>query len=206
MMHHNDPHHIMDLPSLETLQRSRLQSDSPLGIALSLLFESTPVLFAHLEPAISHQLTSIRLTSYTQLVDLCLHEIAEWDSTLVCQFIEGHPRIGEDRNLSKLSAKEQAAAATSPEVLARLVYLNECYECRYGLRYITFVNGRSRAAIAKEMEERLGLSEDCWTAPSEMIQVEARSEEWRAELARAVQDIGLIAKSRLGALEVNTGC
>ena len=42
-------------------------------------------------------------------------------------FVAGHPRIGEVHNLSRLSAGEQAAAATPPEVLARLAHLNACY-------------------------------------------------------------------------------
>ena len=74
--------------------------------------------------------------------------ISGWDDDLKTQFIAGHPRIGEVNGLSQLSAQEQAAKATPPEVLARLAHLNTCYENHYpGLIYITFVNGRSRAQI-----------------------------------------------------------
>ena len=129
-----------------------------------------------------------------------------WDLSAQSQFISGHPRIGENKNISKLSAKEQGSGVvpTSPEVLARLGHLNACYEIRYpGLRYITFVNGRTRLAIAQEMEDMLGiphsLSPDDPSLDSISF-VDTSSEEWKTELGRAVLDIGSIAKSRLGAL------
>ena len=71
--------------------------------------------------------------------------------------------------------------------------------------YITFVNGRSRAEIKDEMEEKLGLehSTDPDVPPVESIErVEVGGVEWKSELERAVGDVGRIAKSRLGALGV----
>jgi 2-oxo-4-hydroxy-4-carboxy--5-ureidoimidazoline (OHCU) decarboxylase len=103
--------------------------------------------------------------------------MASWDTSYQSEFIAGHPRIGESKNLSSLSAEEQGATApgvipTPPEVLACLSHLNTCYETKYtGLRYITFVNGRTRRAIAEEMEDVSRL-------------------EWQAELSRAIQAVG----------------
>jgi 2-oxo-4-hydroxy-4-carboxy--5-ureidoimidazoline (OHCU) decarboxylase len=58
-----------------------------------------------------------------------------WSTSEKAEFIHGHPRIGEQSNLSALSAAEQARSATSPEVLERLRVLNIEYERRYrGLR------------------------------------------------------------------------
>lgn len=58
-----------------------------------------------------------------------------WPTSEKASFIHGHPRIGEQSNLSALSAAEQARYATPPEVLERLRVLNIEYERRYaGLR------------------------------------------------------------------------
>ncbi|KAF7356880.1 hypothetical protein MVEN_01023800 [Mycena venus] len=117
----------------------------------------------------------------------------------------GRPKI-----LSALSTKEQGAmptvAPTPPEVLARLAHLNACYERRYsGLRYITFVNGRSRAAIALEMEDVLGLPHSLspdQPPVDEITPIEPGVDAWRSELDRAVADVGRIARSRLGSMKI----
>ena len=76
------------------------------------------------------------------------------------------------------------------------------YERRYpGLRYITFVNGRSRAEIKDEMEVMLGLAGD-GGEDGEVEHVEFGGPEWIKELDRAVVDVGKIAKSRLRALGI----
>jgi len=186
--------------------------ESPLEKALSILFEHSPVLVTTLEPQLANTLSKATpLSSYTELIDRALVVIASWDRPVQAQFILGHPRIGETKNLSSLSAKEQGAAKpgltpTLPEVLARLAHLNACYEAKYpGLRYITFVNGRARLAIAEELEDKLGFEHSFSPeAPlvSDIDAVEGSGEEWGAELQRAIRDIGLIAKSRLKTLGV----
>lgn len=121
-------------------------------------------------------------------------------------FVAGHPRIGQVANLSRLSAQEQAAKAAPPEILARLEQLNAFYEKKYpGLRYITFVNGRTRTEIKNEMETKLGIDgewgkEDPENAKEAIVLVKEGSEEWVKELKRALRDIELIAKSRLNVL------
>lgn len=191
------------LPKLTEIQQG---TSNALAVALEVLFEHSPVLTNTLEPQLSANLPV--LESYTHLIDSALSQIARWDPSLQSQFISGHPRIGENKNLSKLSAKEQGSGIVpaSPEVLARLAHLNACYEVRYpDLRYITFVNGRTRLAIAEEMEDVLGiphsLSPDVPLLDT-ISPVDISSEEWKRELDRAVLDIGRIAKSRLGALGV----
>ena len=197
------------IPPLAEIQQG---STNALAVALEILFEHSPVLINTLQPQLRDILTksSLPLESYTQLINYAIAQIMTWDLSAQSQFISGHPRIGENKNLSKLSAKEQQGSGvvipTSPEVLARLSHLNACYEIRYpGLRYITFVNGRTRLEIAEEMEDMLclphSLSPD--NPPFDTIYpVDIASEEWKRELDRAVRDIGLIAKSRLGALGV----
>ena len=180
----------------------------PLARTLAVLFEPSPTLFSHLAPQVAEALSSsnVSLSTYAGLVDLSLGAIATWDDDLKARFIAGHPRIGEVKNLSHLSAKEQAAVATPPEVLARLAHLNACYErCYPGLRYITFVNGRTRTAIMHEMEDVLGLPRSLNATEPQLdsvVEVKVGSPEWRGELERAVQDVGKIAKSRLSALGV----
>jgi len=201
-----------DLPTLEAIQRSPHSTpQSPLGLALEILFEHSPILVNLLEPQLNTVLkSSPPLASYTELINIALSEIAKWDLQAQSEIISGHPRIGEVKNLSKLSASEQdatGASPTPPDVLARLAHLNACYEVVYpGLRYITFVNGRSRAAIAEEMESVLGfvhspnLNEP---AVDSMVAKKVASREWITELNRAIDDIGRIARSRLGALGVS---
>ncbi|KAF5316007.1 hypothetical protein D9619_006335 [Psilocybe cf. subviscida] len=196
------------LPTLVEIQSAPSSSTSPLAHTLDLLFEHSPVLVNVLEPQVSAALKSSTgpLASYAHLVEIALAELAKWNDEAQAQFIAGHPHIGESKNLSALSSKEQGAALptpTPPEVLARLEYLNACYEKKYpGLRYITFVNGRSRAVIAAEMEGVLGLAPDDTPAPESISSegTEFGSRWWKAELRRAVHDIGMIAKSRLGPL------
>ena len=197
------------IPPLADIQQG---SSNALAVALEILFEHSPILIKSLEPQLSDILknSSHPLESYTQLINYAIEQIKTWDLSAQSQFISGHPRIGENKNLSKLSAKEQQSSGviipTSPEVLARLSHLNAYYETRYpGLRYITFVNGRTRLEIAEEMEDMLSLphtlSPD--NPPFDTIHpVDIASEEWKRELDRAVHDIGLIAKSRLATLGV----
>ncbi|KAG2011657.1 hypothetical protein CC2G_011749 [Coprinopsis cinerea AmutBmut pab1-1] len=199
------------LPPLTDIQQSRVSEDSPLSTALSILFEHSPILISILQPQLQVLFQSGTVPqSYAQLVDLSLAEISKWKLAAQSEFISGHPRIGENSNLSKLSAKEQGAQGvtpTPPEVLARLAHLNAGYEVKYpGLRYITFVNGRSRVTIAEEMEGVLGwehsLSPDEPKLEGITTIYTSDTDEWKSELKRAVKDVGLIAKSRLRALGV----
>ncbi|KAJ6485868.1 Oxo-4-hydroxy-4-carboxy-5-ureidoimidazoline decarboxylase [Mycena sanguinolenta] len=185
------------LPPIETIDESQI------GHVLRILLESD-ISFAPLLPD-----GNPGFASYTELLDAAMAQVATWSISMRAKFIAGHPRIGETKNLSVLSAKEQGAtptiAPTPPEVLGRLAHLNACYEHRCpGLRYITFVNGRSRAEIAREMEDVLGLPHSLSPdqPPIEEIAViEPETDAWRSELDRAVVDVGRIAHSRLGAQE-----
>jgi len=199
---------MADLPPLADILASPATEDGPLARTLATLFEPSPTLFSNLVPDLASRSLSEKATikSYSDLIEASLNVISSWDDELQARFVGGHPRIGEVKGLSHLSAKEQAAVATPPEVLARLAHLNACYEHRYpGLIYITFVNGRTRSAIKDEMEQVMGfessLSPD--QPPVESVaRVDVGGEEWKLELERAVVDVGKIAKSRLKALGV----
>lgn len=169
--------------------------------SLGILFEPSPILKAKLVPNLGRTIqssSSSPIESYGDLVDLSLYEMSSWSSSERASFISGHPRIGEVSNLSALSAAEQASKKTPPEVLERLEYLNSQYEVAYpGLRYITFVNGRSRAQIIPEIEGVLGLEDG---KIREVVIHQEGSKEWTKELDRAIDDVGLIAKARLSAM------
>ena len=192
--------------------------ESVLRSTLILLFEESVEIRSTLVPQLLASLggtEKFSLTSTSQvydIVDESIRLIHGWSPDLQARFIAGHPRIGETRNLSALSSREQAGGTTTaaggaaapptpPEVLQRLQHLNACYERVYpGLRYITFVNGRSRAVIAEEMEDKLGVVHSLLPdqPPLEsLVPVQVGGPTWLAELHRAVEDIGRIAKSRL---------
>ncbi|EJF64225.1 OHCU decarboxylase-domain-containing protein [Dichomitus squalens] len=194
-------------PFIEAIADASGTKDGPLAKALALLFEASPVLYNALVPGVAaHIQTAPPVLSYSALIDVSLSVISSWSDEPKAQFIAGHPRIGEVKGLSKLSEQEQAAKATPPEILARLAHLNALYERKYpGLVYITFVNGRSRAAIKEELEDKLELEHSVSVDEplvESIVSVEAGSEEWKRELERAVGDVGKIAKSRLRSLGV----
>ena len=77
----------------------------------------------------------------------------------VDSILNSHPRLGESRkDLSAASAAEQAnlqGSQNSTEA-QELTSLNEEYEIKYnGLRYLVFVNGRSRPEIFVDMRRRI---------------------------------------------------
>lgn len=177
-----------------------------LSNALGTLLEAFPSL-SLVATQVSQSQELQNVATYADLVELSFATLATWPPATKAEFISGHPRIGEIKNLSALSEKEQAATATPPEVIVRLERLNCIYERRFpGLRYITFVNGRARQAIAEELEQFLALqgvevvaSE---TAPPEVQPLDAGNESWTQEVERAVADVKLIAQSRLRAMGV----
>ncbi|KAJ8515741.1 hypothetical protein ONZ45_g6901 [Pleurotus djamor] len=200
---------MSDVPSLEAINGSSGEPDSALATTLTLLLEPSPVLIAKVVPTLSSNLQepTSSVATYTDLIDATSRVIRTLDTRDKAEFISGHPRIGETKNLSNLSAKEQGAVQASnptpPEVLARLAYLNMCYERVYpGLRYITFVNGRSRAEIVEEMEGKLGIDHTSSPEVENLEQVEIEGTEWSAELERAIGDVAKIAKSRLQSLNL----
>ena len=73
--------------------------------------------------------------------------IAELSEDEKAEALAAHPRIGEP-------SPEQRGA--EPAVLAEVADLNRAYEERFGIRFVVFVDGRTRAEILPELRERLG--------------------------------------------------
>ena len=196
----------VQLPPLNDLHNDAPDGGlSALRKVVSTLFEHSPVLDDHLVPKLAS--ISSAITSYTDLVDRSAAIIQSWPPILQSTFISGHPRIGEQNpaQLSALSVSEQARYYTPPWVIERLGWLNGVYEGRYeGLRYITFVNGRTRKEVMEEMENALSVEKAQgpeWEEGGEIspavVKVEIGGEEWLKELERAVGEVILIAKDRV---------
>lgn len=98
------------------------------------------------------------------------------------ELLAAHPRIGAaPTSISALSFGEQGydrEASPDPDLSQRLEVLNRTYEERFGFRFVVFVAGRSRSAIAELMAEHL---------------TRTREE----EKARALDDVVSIAADRL---------
>ncbi|KAL5513030.1 hypothetical protein ACEPAH_3428 [Sanghuangporus vaninii] len=208
-------------PSFIQSIRSAIDSNSEtankqLSDVLSLVFEPSTTLSKNIVPAL---LERIRNASderelpgnYAILIDTAIGLVSSLPDDEKAFFIGAHPRIGEVKGLSAMSAAEQGQSAstssdvtpTPPDVLRRLACLNAAYEARYpGLIYITFVNGRTRAQIRDELEEKLReegvLPRAEKTDGLEGIQPQFKnSDAWRKEVERAICAVRDIAQSRL---------
>ncbi|GAA5897566.1 hypothetical protein JCM8208_003306 [Rhodotorula glutinis] len=201
-------------PRIDLLVHS--PSPAPYVPVLKLLLEPSPPLESLLAPQLHTRIASLppasRPASYTALVDLAADIVAQWDVDDQAAFLAAHPRIGETKNLSTASQGEQAPKqgqqGTPGEVLKRLQVLNSLYEDAFpGLRFITFVNGRSRAEIVPEIESLLSLSlpppspstpEPRLSDLRTKLRVSpAGSHAWRKELERGLADMWAIAKDRV---------
>jgi 2-oxo-4-hydroxy-4-carboxy--5-ureidoimidazoline (OHCU) decarboxylase len=128
--------------------------DEAIHQILSLLFEPSPALNAILVPKIrSHT----QLTSYADLANLTrktLLALPPTDPTLI-EILAAHPRLGAKKVDSAQSQAEQQSLGDEEE-RAQLAKLNEEYEARFpGLRYVVFVNGRSREVVMEDMRRRI---------------------------------------------------
>ena len=72
------------------------------------------------------------------------------------ELLKAHPRIGATPDLmSDPSRREQDDGASGTPLVAELAVLNVTYEARFGFRYVVFVAGRPRSAIAPLMRAAL---------------------------------------------------
>ncbi|OJD29724.1 ohcu decarboxylase protein [Diplodia corticola] len=150
---------------------------------LDLLFEPSQPLHNLALPLLS----GTQFASYDDLiaaVGIQLTELAESPSTSDTAWLEqilgAHPRLGEKKVESAQSRAEQAnlskAGPGAEAEAAELKRLNEEYEQKFpGLRYVVFVNGRSRPEIFKNMKERIERG-DVNAERHEAIKVETRTE------------------------------
>ncbi|XXH04499.1 hypothetical protein Hte_010915 [Hypoxylon texense] len=153
------------LPPISSLS---VIDDGTLGSVLDALFEPSADLHALAIPGIRG---APNFTSYASLIknvgdsmSQLAQSSADPDARAKLHGILGsHPRLGEKKVESAQSRAEQAhlnassgGSAEKEEEAAKLKALNEEYEARFpGLRYVVFVNGRSRPAVMQNMRERI---------------------------------------------------
>lgn len=101
------------------LSLDSIKDADSLSRLLCLLFEPSPPLRTLLVPLVLLRLTAADTPppSYTALVDLCAEVAAGWTDAQKADFLSGHPMIGEVKNLSALSGKEQGGASPTPKVV-----------------------------------------------------------------------------------------
>jgi len=166
------------LPDIATL--SSLPEATLTGI-LDLLFEPSPDLHALAVPTIQ----SITFVSYSELIDTIRDQLLTIQKTVhpdptarrpLLAVLGSHPRLGEKKVDSAQSAAEQAQlrATEGSDEAERLAQLNQEYEAAFpGLRYVVFVNGRSRDVIMENMKARIARG-DMVKEEEEAIQVRPR--------------------------------
>lgn len=142
------------LPSLPAPDRAAV---------LDLLFEPCTALHDLANP----HLASLTFSSYDDLIDhvgVLLSRLASASpSSVEISHLESilgaHPRLGAKKVESAQSQAEQAQlnrGGGGVEEAQKLQELNEEYEKAYpGLRYVVFVNGRSRPVIMENMKTRI---------------------------------------------------
>ena len=145
---------VADIPTLSANDRAQI---------LDLLFEPSTQLHTLSVPLLHEQTFS----SYDELISAVgvqLTELADSASTSDTQWLESilgsHPRLGAKKVDSAQSQAEQAQLKGSDGEAQQLRELNEAYEGKYpGLRYVVFVNGRSRQVIMDDMRQRIATSD-----------------------------------------------
>jgi 2-oxo-4-hydroxy-4-carboxy-5-ureidoimidazoline decarboxylase len=94
------------------------------------------------------------------------------------ELIDAHPRLGAPpASVSTASFREQGYDRETTAAIDELARLNTAYEARFGFRFCTFVNGRSRPELVPVLEAALGADRD-------------------AEIRRALHDVVAIARDR----------
>lgn len=104
-------------------------------------------------------------SSYREFIEACrtilmqflTEEDVPGNLAKINKIVSAHPRLGPSKDkLSSHSSSEQKSLAGSEEEARRLAELNDLYEKTFpGLRYVVFVNGRSREVIMANMRERI---------------------------------------------------
>lgn len=142
---------IDSLPSLPAEQRANV---------LDLLFEPCTELHTLSVELLGHS----TFASYSDLIASIgaqLNELSESSSTSddrwLISILGAHPRLGAKKVDSAQSQSEQAQLNQgSDDEAQKLRDLNDEYEKTYpGLRYVVFVNGRSRPVIMEDMQKRI---------------------------------------------------
>ena len=145
---------VASVPSLSAEERASI---------LDLLFEPSTQLHTLSVPFL-HETTFRSYDDLIAAVGVQLTDLSQSASTTDTEWLESilasHPRLGAKTVESAQSQAEQAQLKGSSEEAEQLRKLNEDYEAKFpGLRYVVFVNGRSRAVIMEDMRKRIDESD-----------------------------------------------
>ncbi|KAI1085415.1 Oxo-4-hydroxy-4-carboxy-5-ureidoimidazoline decarboxylase [Whalleya microplaca] len=129
--------------------------------ALDTLFEPSPALHALALPTLHS--TTFNFPSYAALITQVGSLLSQLATTAtpeatarLHEILGSHPRLGAPKVASALSAAEQAQLRCGDGEAEKLRALNAEYEARFpGLRYVVFVNGRSRPVVMEDMRRRI---------------------------------------------------
>lgn len=142
-------------------------------------------IFEH-SPWVAERVTSARpFASRQQLLDAMRAAVDQAQPDEQLALIRAHPQLGlrgrARRDLTALSSSEQHGAGLDecdPADVARLAELNAAYLAKFAMPFIVAVRGHSPKSIIANCELRL-------------------TNDWAAEKATALRQIGLIAGFRL---------
>ncbi|KAI1804315.1 Oxo-4-hydroxy-4-carboxy-5-ureidoimidazoline decarboxylase [Daldinia bambusicola] len=166
------------LPPITSLQGA---GDNEIKAVLDALFEPSQHLHLIAIPAIRNSAPFSSYSSLVKYVGGLLFQLAGNSTTADSRaelhaILGSHPRLGEKKVESAQSRAEQAhlnapgTSSNKEEEAARLKALNEEYEAQFpGLRYVVFVNGRSRDVVMRNMRERIDRG-DIFAEEKEAIQ------------------------------------
>jgi 2-oxo-4-hydroxy-4-carboxy-5-ureidoimidazoline decarboxylase len=138
---------------------------------LATIFEHAPGLADRIGGrAVSHGAEAV--------ISAAREELSRMTDAELVSVLDAHPRIGADPgSLSTLSRDEQGERGDAA-TLDELARLNDEYERKFGFRFVVFVKGRPKSAIAQVLRQRLART---------------RAE----ELATGVEEFLAIARDRL---------
>ncbi|EME47873.1 hypothetical protein DOTSEDRAFT_69711 [Dothistroma septosporum NZE10] len=145
---------VQDVPGLPINERAAI---------LDLLFERSQRLHSLSAPLL-HEKTFESYDDLIAAVGVQLTDLSESASTSSTKWLEdilgSHPRLGAKKVESTQSQAEQSQLQGDAEEAEQLRALNEEYERKFpGLRYVVFVNGRSRPVIMADMRNRVANSD-----------------------------------------------
>ncbi|ERF73350.1 hypothetical protein EPUS_08292 [Endocarpon pusillum Z07020] len=172
---------ISSVPSLSTDRRAQILDTlfEPCTqlhtLSVSTLHGTTYSDYAALISSIGDQLKSL------------LNSLSTSDTEWLDAILAAHPRLGEKKVDSELSRQEQAQLQNGKGEKGEaegLAEVNRQYEERFnGLRYVVFVNGRSRHLIMEDMRQRIK---------------RGNLEQEKLDAIKAICDIALDRVNRLG--------
>jgi 2-oxo-4-hydroxy-4-carboxy--5-ureidoimidazoline (OHCU) decarboxylase len=145
--------------------------------SLALLFENAP--------GFVERLAMVDASGWEEFFERAEQVARDMPDDEQVELLNAHPRIGAPpSSVSALSYREQGYQDDrgSAKLQSRLDRLNADYEARFGFRFVVFVNGRSRDAIADALAARLAADRD-------------------EELQRGLSDVIAIARDRQRRME-----